>query len=152
MASTPTLPVGPHASKFVPERLEVVIRALEQGRTIGVACARADISRRTFDRWVQKALEQKVDDWRKYSDFMELAARTMLAFQDSLEGVVSRAAIAGDVKAAFKLLEKIDEEHWGPKRASTVAIEAQAGSSVNVVVTPVYGHVDPADIFRKKVT
>ena len=150
MTPLPVFPVGPHNSKFVPERLEAFLRAIEQGRTITVACERAGISRRAYDRWVQKAEEQKVEGWKAYAEFVRLVEHEQVTFQDILEGVVTRAAIGGDVKAAFKVLEKRDEQAWGPKRASTVAIEAQAGSRVNVVVTPVHGQVDPSRVFRRR--
>ena len=150
MTPLPVFPDGPHGSKFTPERREAFIRAIEQGRTLGVACARAGITRRSFDRWAQRAEEQTVEDWREYARFIELVVHELLTYQDTAEGVVARAVIAGDVKTALKVLEKIDEQTWGPKRASTVAIEAQAGSSVNVVVTPIGREVDPADVFRRR--
>ena len=110
--------VGPNPDRMNWHNLELndsheasIIRSLQSGAHIGVACARAGVTRTNFNGWMQRAEYPRQD---RYTAFRDRVAATLGELETSfLERIVEAAA--DDWKAAAWFLERRFAKRWGKK-------------------------------------
>ena len=96
---------GGRRSKYTPQTVSRVIKAIESGLPIGLAVIRAGIVPSTFHQWRQR-----------HQDFDQQVEAAQLIAIDSRLGVIENAAKMGDWRAAAWLLERANSEFFSKNR------------------------------------
>ena len=145
-------------SKFTPERVEVIIKALEIGNYVQQAVASADVDRGTFDLWLNKgrtfsdeypdldddaAMLQcmidhpyEFDSYGSPSDFLLFYRRTSRALTISEHFALSTIDTAiknGDAKTALQYLMMRQPERYNPNRIGREVVTELSAESMNKI-------------------
>ncbi len=104
----------------------------ENGNTIKGVCGNVGLSVRAYNHWLQRATEEKADDWRDYRDFFVLVELEQLFAQGVLENKVLAEAHKNP-EMARKVLAQIAPADWGPKARPAVEVKAE-GDNITIGV------------------
>lgn len=87
----------------------IIVKAVEQGNYILVACRLAGIRVTTYKNWMERGL---ADDSGKYFDFYEAVMEAEARFETSLVAQI-KAQIPESWQAGMTLLERRFPQRWG---------------------------------------
>jgi hypothetical protein len=97
--------------KLCPELQKTIVTYIATGNYIETACAGAGISKFSLYNWLKRGKNQDRGTFRDFSNAVEQA----LAKSEMIDvGIITRAALAGDWRAASWRLEHKNQNRWGP--------------------------------------
>jgi transposase-like protein len=114
---------GGRPSKLTPEVRERVVRAIERGALLETAAAAAGVHRDTLHHWLRRGARESRGTYREFSDAV---LRATAELEEKMAGVVTTAALGGDLDAAKWWLERRNPTRWGVRTTLTVRAELTA--------------------------
>lgn len=143
-------------TKYTPERVEKICKALRAGNTRRVACIHGGISEDTLARWI-----------KRYADFADLIARAEADWESRLVNVITQAGtpreattkkvkegadgtttettteVVMDWRAAAWLLERRRPDEWGKRDLADEGAAAAVGQAIVGIVNDIRNRTGP---------
>jgi hypothetical protein len=118
----------PHFTKFTEQTRKTIVEGIRQGLHPTTACAKAGISKTTFDRWLRngRATNSRPSDICYFNfaqNVMQAEAEAQSTLLDAIQNI---AAEKGDWKGFAWLLERLNRQVYGAKTEVSGTIEVVA--------------------------
>ena len=99
-------------TKYTPDNVAAILKALEGGNTMEDSCRAVGVHYSTMRDWVAR-----------YPDFAESVEKASARAHQAMVDVVRTVALSGNWQAAMTYLERRDPEHWGRRDRVSMTVD-----------------------------